>query len=146
MQEIKQYGHIINTDVEFTTSATFSTCKTQFTDLFKQNNSANFQTESIKSSLWDYFDAFLLVTGDITATADNITHVTFRNCALFFTFQGEIHDFLNQNNLRKFEEESIQSSLGDHFTAFNLVTGDITVIAHNKSRCCIYKLPIIFNM
>ena len=131
MQEIKQYGHIINTDVEFTTSATFSTCKTQFTDLFKQNNSANFQTESIKSSLWDYFDAFLLVTGDITATADNIKDITFRNCALFFTFQGE---------------ESIQSSLWDYFTTFNLVTGDITVIAHNKSRCCIYKFPIIFNM
>ena len=131
MQEIKQYGHIINTDVEFTTSATFSTCKTQFTDLFKQNNSANFQTESIKSSLWDYFDAFLLVTGDITATADNIKDITFRNCALFFTFQGE---------------KSIQSSLWDYFTTFNLVTGDITVIAHNKSRCCIYKLPIIFNM
>ena len=135
-----------NTDVVFTNCALLSTSKTVINDLFKQRNSTKFETERIKSSRWEYFDASILVAGDITATADNITHVTFRNCALFFTFQGEIHDFLNQNNLRKFEEESIQSSLGDHFTAFNLVTGDITVIAHNKSRCCIYKLPIIFTM
>ena len=114
--------------------------------MFKQNNPVNFERESIKSSPWHSFDAFLLVTGDITATADNNTDGTFRNCALFSTSQGDIHDFLKQNNFRKFETESVKSSLWDHFSPFILVTGDITVIAHNKQRCCIYKLPIILNI
>ena len=33
----------------------------------------------------DYSDAFILVTGDITVTASNGTHVAFKNCAPFST-------------------------------------------------------------
>ena len=32
---------------------------------YNQKNSIKFETESVKSSLCDYFDAFVLVTGDI---------------------------------------------------------------------------------
>ena len=35
-------------------------------------------TESIKSSLCDYSDAFILVTGDITVTANDNTDVAFK--------------------------------------------------------------------
>ena len=61
--------------------------------MFRQNNSTKFERESIKSSLWDYFDAFILVAGDMAVTADNNADVTFTNCALFFTSQVEIKDF-----------------------------------------------------
>ena len=36
-------------------------------------SSVKFQTESIKSNLCDYFDAFILVTGDITVARNNNT-------------------------------------------------------------------------
>ena len=41
--------------------------------------------ETIKSSLCDYSDAFILVTGDITVNANDDTHVAFKNWAPFFT-------------------------------------------------------------
>ena len=57
-----------------------------------QNNSIKFETESIKSSLCDYSDAFILVTGDITLNAGanngNNTHVASKKCASTFCMQG----------------------------------------------------------
>ena len=50
-----------------------------------KDNSIQFETESIKSSLCDYSDAFILVTGDIKVTADNNIDVAFKNCAPFST-------------------------------------------------------------
>ena len=35
---------------------------------YNQNNAIEFEIESIKSSLCDYSDAFILVTGNITIT------------------------------------------------------------------------------
>ena len=43
-------------------------------------------------SLCDYSDAFVLVTGDITVTADNNTDVAFKNCAPFSTRKTEINN------------------------------------------------------
>ena len=54
-------------------------------DKYNPNNSIKFETESIKSSLCDYSDAFILVTGDTTVTANNDTYLAFKNCAPFFT-------------------------------------------------------------
>ena len=48
-------------------------------DKYNQHNSIKFETESIKSNLCNYSDAFILVTGDITVTADNNTNVAFEN-------------------------------------------------------------------
>ena len=43
-----------------------------------------FLTKPIESSLCDYSDACILVTGNITATPNNaITQVIFKNCAPF---------------------------------------------------------------
>ena len=47
-------------------------------DKYNQNNSIKFETESTKSSLCDYFDVFVLVTGDITVTTNNDTDVLFK--------------------------------------------------------------------
>ena len=50
---------------------------------YHQNSSIKFETESIKSSLCDYYDAFILVAGNITVTANNNIDVPFKNCAPF---------------------------------------------------------------
>ena len=61
-------------------------------DKYNQKNSINFETESIKSSLCDYSDVFILVAGDITVNADNSTYVGFKNCAPFSTCKAKIKD------------------------------------------------------
>ena len=59
---------------------------------YGQNNYIKFETESIKSRLCDYSDAFILVTGDITVAANNNTDVVFKNCASFSTCKTENND------------------------------------------------------
>ena len=56
-------------------------------DKYNQFSSIKFQTENIKSSLCDYSDAFILLTGDITVNASNGTYVPFKNCRPFSTFK-----------------------------------------------------------
>ena len=52
---------------------------------YDQNNSIIFVTESIKSSLCDYCDPFMLVIGNIKATANNNTDVVFKTfCTMFY--------------------------------------------------------------
>ena len=70
--------------------------------MFKRINSANFEIESIRSCLWDFFDALILVTRDITATADNNINVAYTNCALFSTCHAESNEFFKQSNFLKF--------------------------------------------
>ena len=66
---------------------------------YNQNNSIKFETESIKSSLCDYSDAFISVTGDSTVDADNKRDVAFENFAPFFTCKAEIIDvFIDEAN------------------------------------------------
>ena len=54
-------------------------------DKYNQKNSIEFETKSIISSLCGYSNAFILVIGDITVTADNNTNVAFKNCSAFST-------------------------------------------------------------
>ena len=63
-------------------------------DKYNQNNSIRFETESIKSSLCDYSDTFILVTRDITVNPDNNTNAAFKNCAPFSTCGTEINGVL----------------------------------------------------
>ena len=62
---------------------------------YKQGDPIQFETETIKSSLCDYFDAFILVTGNITVNAANDTDVAFKNCAPFSTCKTVINDDAN---------------------------------------------------
>ena len=58
-----------------------------------QNDEIKFLTRSIESSLCDYSDAYVLVTGNITATPNNAaTQVFFKNCAPFEKFRAEINE------------------------------------------------------
>ena len=51
---------------------------------YEQGNIIKFETETIKSSLCDYSDAFILVTGNITVTANDNTDGSFKNCTIFY--------------------------------------------------------------
>ena len=59
---------------------------------YKQGDTIKFETETIKSSLFDYSDAFILVTGNITVAANNNADIAFKNCALFSTCATKIND------------------------------------------------------
>ena len=66
---------------------------------YKQGDTIKFETETIKSSLFDYSDAFILVTGNITVAANNNTDVAFKNCAPFSTCTTKINDvFVDEAN------------------------------------------------
>ena len=66
---------------------------------YKQGDTIKFETETIKSSLCDYSDAFVLVTGNITVGANNNTDVAFKNFAAFSTCATEINDvFVDKAN------------------------------------------------
>ena len=60
---------------------------------YSQNDEIKFSTRSIESSLCDYSDAYILVTGNITATPNNAaTQVIFKNCAPFEKCRVEINE------------------------------------------------------
>ena len=59
---------------------------------YKQGDTIKFESETIKSSLCDYSDGFILVTGNITVAADDNTDVAFKNWAPFSTGTTKIND------------------------------------------------------
>ena len=60
---------------------------------YSHENPIKFLTSSLESSLCDYSDAYILVTGNITATPNNAaTQVIFKNCAPFKNCRTEIND------------------------------------------------------
>ena len=57
------------------------------------DNEIKFLTSSLESSLCDYSDAYILVTGNITATPNNAaTQVVFKNCAPFENCRTAINE------------------------------------------------------
>ena len=60
---------------------------------YSKDEEIKFLTRSIESSLCDYSDAYILVTGNITATPNNAaTQVVFKNCAPFKKCRTEINE------------------------------------------------------
>ena len=59
---------------------------------YKQGDTIKFETETSKSSLCNYSDAFILVTGNIMVASNNDTDVTFKYCAPFSTCKTVIND------------------------------------------------------
>ena len=58
---------------------------------YSQNDEIKFLTRSIESSLCDYSDAYILVTGNIAATPNNAaTQALYKNCAPFVKYRTEI--------------------------------------------------------
>ena len=66
---------------------------------YKQGDVIKFETETIKSSLCDYSDAFFLVTKNITVAANNNIDVALKNFAPFSTCTTEINNtFVDKAN------------------------------------------------
>ena len=62
-------------------------------------NFIKLETESIKSNLCDYSDAFILVTRDITVNTHNDTDVASQKCTPVSTCKAEINDaFIDEAN------------------------------------------------
>ena len=81
-----------NEEFKFTTKKWYVIDSQTTKGKYKQGNTIKFETETIKSSLCDYSDAFVLVTGYITVATDNNTDVAFKNCAWFSTCIRKIDD------------------------------------------------------
>ena len=63
------------------------------TGAYSHNDEIIFLTNLLESSLCDYSDAYILVTGNITVTGgDANTKVAFKNCAPFKDCRTEIND------------------------------------------------------
>ena len=66
---------------------------TEYGEEDENNWSIKFKTKGIKWSLCDYSDAYILVTGDITAADSNENiNFTFKNCASFTRYVTHIND------------------------------------------------------
>ena len=61
---------------------------------YKQGDTIKFETETIKSSLCDYSDAFMLVTGNIAVRANNEADVAFKNYGPFSTCRTKNNEIL----------------------------------------------------
>ena len=60
---------------------------------YSKNDPINFLTRSIESSLCNFSDAYILVTGDIVVEeGNNNTKVAFKNCTPFRTRRTEINE------------------------------------------------------
>ena len=70
----------------------FATKKWYFIDKGKYKEGDTIKFETIKSSLCDYSDAFILVTGNIAVDANSNADVAFKNCAPFSTCTTKIND------------------------------------------------------
>ena len=66
---------------------------------YKQGDTIKFETETIKPSLCDYSDAFILVTGNITVNATDDIVIALKNCAQFSTCKIVINNvFVDEAN------------------------------------------------
>ena len=84
-----------NTENEYSKFATkkWYIIDTESKSNYSHQNPIRFLTNSLESSLFDYSDAYILVTGNITVTGgDNNTKVAFTNCAPFETCRTEINE------------------------------------------------------
>ena len=95
METQKIINLLNNTENEY---STFATKKWYIIDSeskgnYSHQNPIRFLTNSLESSLCDYSDAYILVTGNITATPNNAaTQVVFKNCAPFEKCKTEINE------------------------------------------------------
>ena len=65
---------------------------------YSHENEIKFLKSSSESSLCDYSDAYILVTGNITVTGGNAnTKVTFKNCVPFRKCRTEINEIFVDN-------------------------------------------------
>ena len=89
-------GNLDNESLKFATRKWYvinDQNNTDYGDGDENGTTIKFETKVIKSNLCDYSDAYILVTGNITATGgDANTRVAFKNCAPFTKCITHIND------------------------------------------------------
>ena len=128
---------------------------------YSHENPIKVLTKSIESSLCDYSDAYILVTGNITATPNNAaTQVVFKNCAPLEDCRTEINDtfvdyanFINitipMYNLMEYSDNYFDSSGSlwdfkiDIF--YNVNDNNANVTNHDNASSFKYKASLIGN-
>ena len=96
---INLLNHSSNEESKFATKKWYVIDSQTTKGKYKQGDTIKFETETIKLSLCDYSDAFILVPGNITVNATNNTVVAFKNCAPFCTCKTKINDiFVDEAN------------------------------------------------
>ena len=93
---INLFNDSSNEESKFATKMWYVTDSQTTKDKYKQGDTIKFETETIKTSLCDYSDAFILVTGNITVNAANDTDIAFKNCAPFPTCKTVINVFVDR--------------------------------------------------
>ena len=104
--EVQKIRNVLdNTESEYSKFATkkWYVIDSESNGNYSKDEEIQFLTRSIESSLCDYPDAYILVTGNIAATPNNAaTQVVFKNCAPFEKCRTEINktfideaDFIN---------------------------------------------------
>ena len=58
---------------------------------YNLGNEIIYNTEVLKSNLYDYNDVYISVRGNITTIGHQVTQVAFKNCALFTKCMTKIH-------------------------------------------------------
>ena len=129
---------------------------------YSPDDEVKFLTRSLESSLCDYSDAYILVTGNITVAGGNAnTKVAFKNCAPFKECRTEINEtFVDKTkhiniampmyNLIKYNDNHSDTSGSLWQFKRNEIEGDVdlTVDAQhipNNSSSFKYKSSVITN-
>ena len=122
-----------------------------------QNDEVKLSTRSIESSHCDYSDAYILVTGNITATPNNAaTQVVFKNCAPFQKYRTEINetfvgetDFINMTmpmyNLLEYSDNYSDTSGSLWQFKRDEITNNADVTNDNNVPSFKYKANLIAN-
>ena len=123
---------------------------------YSHDDPIKFLTKSLESNLFDYSDAYSLVTGNITATPNNaVTQVVFKNYSPFKNCRTEINDIFIDNadfinitipmyNLIEYSEDYSETS----GSLWNFTRGEIdnnADVTNNNSSSFKYKTSIIGN-
>ena len=124
---------------------------------YSHENPIKFLTNSLESSLCDYSDPYILVTGDITATSNNAaTQVVFKNCAPFEKCRTEINetfvdeaDFINitmpMYNLIEYSDNYSDTSGSLWDFKRDEIVDNANVTNDNNAPSFKYKASIIGN-
>ena len=101
--EIQKIKNLLNNaEDEYSTFATkkWYVIESESKGNYSHQNPIRFLTNSLETSLCDYSDAYILVTGDITVTGGNDnTKVASKNCAPFEKCRTEINEtFVDEAN------------------------------------------------
>ena len=104
-----------NEDSKFATKKWYVIDSQKTKGKYEEGDTIKLETETIKSSLCDSSDVFLLVTGNITVEADNNTNAALKSCAtkindVFVDEANHIYIEIPMYNLIEYSDNYLDTS------------------------------------